>query len=87
MLTTIKEAKSETYRVQKGWHGGKYLVERRLPWTAYQLLLKKVEQEDKKLEQEKKDLGEVDENLGEEDENSVQNYEETLKGYFGQRLR
>lgn len=49
VLKTIKEVKGETYKVEKGWHGGKYLVERKLPWAAYNLLLKKLEQEDEKL--------------------------------------
>lgn len=49
VLKTIKDIRSETYRVEKGGQGGKYLVERKLPWAAYNLLLKKLEQEDENL--------------------------------------
>lgn len=87
MLRTIKEVKGETYRVEKGWHGGKYLVERKLPWPAYQVLLKKLEEEDKKLTHGKKNLGEEDEDLRDEDDNSSENDEDTLQGYFRQGLR
>lgn len=87
VLRTIKEVKSETYRVEKGGHGGKYLVERKLPWPAYQVLLKKLEEEDKKLAHENKNLREEDENLREEEDNSAEDDEETLQGYFRRGLR
>jgi hypothetical protein len=60
VLTTIKEIKDGTYKVEKGGKGGKYLVERRLPRAAYQLLLKNLEQED--------------ENSAEKDEETLQGY-------------
>lgn len=62
-------------------------MERKLPWPAYQVLLKKLEEEDKKLAHENRDLGEEDENLREENDSSAENDEETLQGYFRRGLR
>lgn len=55
VLKTIKELKSETYKVERVGQGGKYLVQRKLQRPGYKLLLRKLAEEDKKFEGRDKD--------------------------------
>lgn len=55
VLKTIKELKSETYKVERVGQGGKYLVQRKLQRPGYKLLFMKLAEEDKKFEGKDKD--------------------------------